>query len=221
MNKSDGIAKDLKYLITESNEPLNLNVERDHLFGRKIKLNADASESYSISEVIDGLKLIDKSDLSLPQLKKLENYIETLNREVVDHSPLLSKISLIFSRLSSLNSLKSEVETLVKQEEELPSVRAFFDDMEKKYKENQKKEAEGQKDKTEYKQEFSTNQPHNLEADYAVMGLPFGANQKVLKAAFYKLSRERHPDRQNGNTEKFQELNNAYDHILEANHWTR
>lgn len=52
-------------------------------------------------------------------------------------------------------------------------------------------------------------------------GLPLNTTQAKLKKAFYKLARERHPDKPTGSPEKFKALNDAYDRILKANRWTR
>jgi DnaJ-class molecular chaperone len=45
---------------------------------------------------------------------------------------------------------------------------------------------------------------------YKVLDIPENASQDEIKKAYRKLSLKLHPDRNNGNTEKFQELNEAY-----------
>ena len=46
---------------------------------------------------------------------------------------------------------------------------------------------------------------------YKILGVPPSANEKDVKAAFYKLAKEYHPDRTGGKTtEKFKEISNAY-----------
>lgn len=52
---------------------------------------------------------------------------------------------------------------------------------------------------------------------YKVLDVPESANQDEIKKAYRKLSLKLHPDRNNGNTEKFQELNEAYTVLSDEN----
>lgn len=45
---------------------------------------------------------------------------------------------------------------------------------------------------------------------YQILGVSHDANQNDIKKAFRKLAHEYHPDKQNGDEEKFKEINEAY-----------
>lgn len=45
---------------------------------------------------------------------------------------------------------------------------------------------------------------------YKILGIEKGATDQEVKRAFRKLAHEHHPDKANGNTEKFKEINEAY-----------
>ena len=46
---------------------------------------------------------------------------------------------------------------------------------------------------------------------YDILGVPRDVSEGDLKKAYRKLSMQHHPDREGGNTEKFQEINSAYE----------
>ncbi len=72
-------------------------------------------------------------------------------------------------------------------------------------------------------QQTHTNNGLTKKWAYEVLGLREGASEKEVKSAFRKLSKEYHPDRHVGesaetlklNTEKFQQINEAYDLLME------
>jgi DnaJ-class molecular chaperone len=45
---------------------------------------------------------------------------------------------------------------------------------------------------------------------YAILGLTYPATQEEIKKAFYKLAHKYHPDKPEGNEQRFKEINNAY-----------
>ncbi len=46
---------------------------------------------------------------------------------------------------------------------------------------------------------------------YKILGVPPSSSEKDIKAAFYKLAQQYHPDKTQGKTtEKFKEINDAY-----------
>ncbi|MFA6252117.1 MAG: molecular chaperone DnaJ [Candidatus Paceibacterota bacterium] len=45
---------------------------------------------------------------------------------------------------------------------------------------------------------------------YKILGVPRSSNQDEIKKAYYKLAHQYHPDKKDGNEEKFKEVNEAY-----------
>jgi DnaJ-class molecular chaperone len=52
---------------------------------------------------------------------------------------------------------------------------------------------------------------------YDILGVPRDVSEGDLKKAYRKLSMQHHPDRETGNTEKFQEINSAYETLSDPN----
>jgi DnaJ-class molecular chaperone len=53
---------------------------------------------------------------------------------------------------------------------------------------------------------------------YRILGIPFDADQKTIKAAYRQLARKYHPDTQNheASEEKMKEINEAYEVLSDA-----
>jgi len=51
---------------------------------------------------------------------------------------------------------------------------------------------------------------------YQVLGVPQSASQSEIKAAYYKLAKQFHPDVNKGNEEKFKEINSAYETLSDT-----
>lgn len=83
------------------------------------------------------------------------------------------------------------------------------------------------KQQSNYQREKQQNESYSSESNkhwaYKVLGLKDGASEKEVKSAFRKLSMEYHPDKHVGeseemlkiNTEKFQQINEAYELLTE------
>ena len=54
---------------------------------------------------------------------------------------------------------------------------------------------------------------------YEVLGVKKGATENEIKSAYRKLAKKYHPDinKEEGATEKFQQINDAYEFLTEAN----
>jgi len=51
---------------------------------------------------------------------------------------------------------------------------------------------------------------------YQTLGVPQSASQSEIKAAYYKLAKQYHPDVNKGNEEKFKEINSAYETLSDT-----
>eukprot|EP00835_Amoeboradix_gromovi_P004742 NODE_389_length_9467_cov_0.241567.p6 type:complete len:148 gc:universal NODE_389_length_9467_cov_0.241567:3750-4193(+) len=50
---------------------------------------------------------------------------------------------------------------------------------------------------------------------YELLGVPTYASKAAIKAAFYKLSKEHHPDMLSGNHDRFKDIQNAYSLLMD------
>lgn len=116
MGRAEGIQNFLTHWLAKSNDQLGFTVNREGWFGRKITIHKSL-EHEGISDLIDGIKLINKKELNPDQLKNLKKFIKKLNFEVNEYSNIFSSIFL-GSRLSSLNALYKEVKNLQPKKEE-------------------------------------------------------------------------------------------------------
>jgi len=51
---------------------------------------------------------------------------------------------------------------------------------------------------------------------YQILGVPQSASQSEIKAAYYKLAKQYHPDVNKGNEDKFKEINSAYETLSDT-----
>lgn len=52
--------------------------------------------------------------------------------------------------------------------------------------------------------------------NYDILGIPKGANKDTIKKAYRKLALKHHPDRKNGNSDRFLQLQKAYEELLQG-----